>query len=250
MRVALRLGRECIAVADSPKEASFLVNYAHHLHVIDCVNNTFLRMDRIYKGEQVEQADQVDPADPRVDAQPAERPASIVVHTYDRKDVGDGADVLAALGLDGEGPAEPSGVQAEIGGGADGVPSATNVLEEGATDTPAPPLGAEEQASAEVRTDPPANANMEGHVIVSPATAAAPATTAQADPARMDQTQQASAHLPCPPNLSSYSSLSNNIQLLVNSKKKVSSVGALSITTNKPVFSHYEWAFGIKKGKG
>src|SRR5450759_1425509 len=63
----------------------------------------------------------------------------------------------------------------------------------------------------------------------------------------MDQTQQAGAYLPCSPNLSSYSSLSSNIQLLINSKKKVSSVGALSITTNKPVFSHYEWASGMKK---
>src|SRR5450759_3071331 len=125
MRVALWLGQKCIAVADSPKEASFLVNYAHHLRVIDCVNNTFLRMDRIYKGEQVEQVDQVDLADPRVDAQPAERPASVVVHAYDGKDVGDGADVLAALGLDGEGPAKPSGVHEKVGGGADGVPSAT-----------------------------------------------------------------------------------------------------------------------------
>src|SRR5450759_1566817 len=115
MWVALRLGGECIAVADSPKEASFLVNYAHRLRVIDYVNNMFLRMDRIYKGEQVEQADQVDPADPRVDAEPAERPASVIVHAYDGKDVGDGADVLAALGLDGEGPAKPCSVHAEVG---------------------------------------------------------------------------------------------------------------------------------------
>ena len=179
MRVALRMGRECIAVADSSKEATFLINYAHHLRVIDCVNNTFLRMERINKGEQVEQADQVDDADPRVDAEPAEKPASVVVHAYDGKDVGDGVDVLAALGLDGEGTTEPSGVQAEVGGGADGVPSATNMLEEGATDTPAPPLGVAEQAS-EV---PPAGANMEGHVTVPPATAA------QADHVGMDQTQ-------------------------------------------------------------
>src|SRR5450759_2007742 len=156
MRVALWLGQKCIAVADSPKEASFLVNYAHHLRVIDYVNNTFLRMERINKGEQVEQADQVDPADPRVDAEPAERPASVVVHAYDGKDVGDGVDVLAALGLDRVGTAEPSGVQAEVGGGADGVPSATNVLEEGATDTSAPPFGAAKQASKV----PPAGANM------------------------------------------------------------------------------------------
>ena len=126
------------------------------------------------------------------------------------------------------------------------MPSATNVLEEGAKDTPALPLGAAKQAS-EV---PPAGANMEGHVIVPPATAVALATTTQADLAGMDQTQQADAHLPCSPNISSYSSLSYNIQLLLNSKKKVSSVGALSITTNKPVFSHYEWASGMKKEKG
>src|SRR5450759_3854042 len=39
------------------------------------------------------------------------------------------------------------------------------------------------------------------------------------------------------------------IQIFVNSKEKVtSSVGALSTTTNKPIFSHYEWACGMKKG--
>src|SRR5450759_3594442 len=102
MRVALWLGQKCIAVADSPKEVSFLINYAHHLRLIDCVNNMFLRMERINKGEQVEQADQVDEADLGVDAEPAERPGSVVVHAYDGQDVGNGADVLVALGLEGE----------------------------------------------------------------------------------------------------------------------------------------------------
>jgi hypothetical protein len=77
---------------------------------------------------------------------------------------------------------------------------------------------------------------------------AIPDVTINSSSSAADEADAAGAHLPSSPNLSIYSSLSEKVQVFVDSEQRNTfEVGALS-SIRHHVFSHYEWNKGNCKG--
>src|SRR5450759_2968452 len=254
LKAALFLQRECIVFVDTPKECLFVEAYPHLLRALPRVDKFWSLMESIHRGEKVVDEDDVSYEDSQM---PAGQDGQEVTNVAE-KDVAEEAvivhklnanqsttqNALAALGIFNlQNEATTSGGAVE-----------NNVQGIHTSD-----LGAEREEAKVVPANNPLLDTTQGIDILAAQQAQAEASGANEGLALaiselptgsspLGQTHQASVHLSWSPNLSSYSSLSNSIQMFVNSKKNVSSVGALSITTNKPIFSHYEWACGMKKG--
>jgi hypothetical protein len=216
LKAALLLDRECIAFASSAKELLFLSTYANYLRQHPTIKKFWKRVERINKGEKVPLEDGSEEGKQQLmgvqEEDPENQAGAIVVHRCNSQAPADTLDAMVALGL---------------------IPSA------------------EEEAMEEALEEA-----LVGSSVVSPQAAAVPATTAATvgesinptlPPVSPASPHQAGAYYPSSPDLSTYSSLSQNINTFVQ-KPYTNTIGSLA-PKEELVFSHYEWKVGHKKGQ-
>jgi hypothetical protein len=284
MKESLLYGRECIAFVDTPKECLFLETYPHMLRQLEFVEKFFNRVEKMARGEKVPEAKSTeDQGSGAVNVE-----GDIVLYKYQEDgDGGKSALALAALGIlppnDGAGPSrvgvESTTTNAYVRAELDAVfgkeGSEIHNAEQEQMDAilqqfqKLSPENMNEEVNVEPgemqrEVEPSSNQVVEQETNqVDEVGRGLPSTTGSSMMGEVNAiagvnaivtytgrvTDEAGAHHPSSPNLSHFSSLSDNICNLLATKIPSQLNDMDSTSTTKMQFSHYVWADGSRKGE-